>query len=390
MKTAKPAASRRSTKGVMPTFQQLGLTSLPIPKPPSKGKPAVETMEEETRPIEVDNSFEEFPDSANVFHHIVSPSNSDENDIMMLDVTPIPSAGRLESAAGTSRMAQWDDTINEDTFTSLAMPLDGLIGGATKELDYALADDHDNMSVVASEATAVTGNVSGFNSRMSSYSSSSTTMKKVTSQVSPPNKDHHRDDFREWVERKGTSNNNIEVKQRDESPEPLRPRRLGMCGAIDVDDEIKESIQDVNATVKQILSVRPFGPGKHRRKSQLCVLFLRFIFHTLYSQILISYTTDERDAVRETFKDFKTSFRKKVHSALLLPTNCNPGSDRKPMDKNNKTRYDKDLKKREEESAVLKVRRLEILQQETDLDECEEVVYDKSSQSDPEPTRMLV
>ena len=270
MKTTSPAASRRSTKGVMPTFQQLGLTSLPIPKPPSKGKPAVETMEEETRPIEVDTSFEEFPDSANVFHHIVSPSNSDENDIMMLDVTPIPSAGRLESAAGASRMAQWDDTINEDMFTSLAMPLDGLIGGATKELDYALAGDHDNMSVVASEATAVTGNVSGFNSRMSSYSSSSTTMKKVTSsQVSPPNKDHHRDDFRDWVERKGRSDN---ILLRDESPEPLRPRRLGMCGAIDVDDELKESIQDVNATVKQILSVRPFGPGTHRIKSQLCVV----------------------------------------------------------------------------------------------------------------------
>ena len=60
------------------------------------------------------------------------------------------------------------------------------------------------------------------------------------------------------------------------------------------------------------------------------------------------------------------------------------------MEKNNKTRYDKVLKKREEESAVLKVRRLEILQQETDLDECEEVVCDKSSQAESEPTRMLV
>ena len=60
------------------------------------------------------------------------------------------------------------------------------------------------------------------------------------------------------------------------------------------------------------------------------------------------------------------------------------------MEKNNKTRYDKVVKKREEESAVLKVRRLEILQQETYLDECEEVVYDKSSQAEPEPTRMLV
>lgn len=60
------------------------------------------------------------------------------------------------------------------------------------------------------------------------------------------------------------------------------------------------------------------------------------------------------------------------------------------MEKNNKTRYDKVVKKREEESAVLKVRRLEILQQETDLDECEEVVYNKSSQAEPEPTRMLV
>ena len=60
------------------------------------------------------------------------------------------------------------------------------------------------------------------------------------------------------------------------------------------------------------------------------------------------------------------------------------------MEKNNKTRYDKRSKKREEESAVLKVRRLEILQQETDPDESEEVVYDKSSQAEPEPTRMLV
>ena len=60
------------------------------------------------------------------------------------------------------------------------------------------------------------------------------------------------------------------------------------------------------------------------------------------------------------------------------------------MEKNNKTRYDKVVKKREEESAVLKVRRLEILQQETNLDECEEVVYDKSSQAESEPTRMLV
>ena len=255
MKTASSDASRRSTKGVMPTFQQLGLKSLPLPKQKlaSKGEPAVEVpMEEETKPIEVDNSFETFPDSANIFHHIVSPSNSDENDIIMLDVTPVPSAAAL-------------GTINEDTFASLAMPLDGLIGGATKELDYALGgDDHDNMSVVASEATAVTGNISGFNSssRVSSYSSSSTAMRKATSQVSPPNMDHQRDDFREWVERKGRSDLNMEVKRRDESPEPLRPRRLGMCGAIDVDDDLKESIQDVNATVKQILSVRPFGPGK--------------------------------------------------------------------------------------------------------------------------------
>lgn len=60
------------------------------------------------------------------------------------------------------------------------------------------------------------------------------------------------------------------------------------------------------------------------------------------------------------------------------------------MEKNNKTRYDKRETKREEESAVLKVRRLKILQQETDLDECEEVVHNKSSQAEPEPTRMLV
>ena len=57
------------------------------------------------------------------------------------------------------------------------------------------------------------------------------------------------------------------------------------------------------------------------------------------------------------------------------------------MEKNNKTRCDKRAKKRDEESAVLKVRRLEILQQETDLDL---MVYDKSSQAEPEPTRMLV
>ena len=47
-------------------------------------------------------------------------------------------------------------------------------------------------------------------------------------------------------------------------------------------------------------------------------------------------------------------------------------------------------KKEEEESAVLKVRQLEILQQETDPVESEELVYDRSGLSKPEPTRMLV
>ncbi|KAL7523695.1 hypothetical protein ACHAXR_000292 [Thalassiosira sp. AJA248-18] len=114
------------------------------------------------------------------------------------------------------------------------------------------------------EATARTGNTS------------SNSPKQVTPENSP------------GKEPRGRKSMSKEIALRDISPEP---KRLVMCGAVSVKDEWKGTIQDVNETVRQIFSVRGFGP-------------------------------DEKDAVRDVVKDASYFMKKKVRAALLRKATC--------------------------------------------------------------------
>ena len=115
-----------------------------------------------------------------------------------------------------------------------------------------------------SEATARTGHISSFNH---------------ISQVTP-----------ERGERSRMDEEDEETTLATQKPRSIRS--LFMCGAIDENNELRESIQDVNATVRQIFTtVRSFGP-------------------------------EEKDAVRETVREASHFMREKVRSALLRNSDC--------------------------------------------------------------------
>jgi len=232
-----------------------------------------------------------------------------------------------------------------------------------KELDLALGDenvvhdDDDDMSTYmagseASETTAVTGNVSSVSSTMMKH--------EVVTPENSPGKGRGK----KGSEPQGVNGNDIQSDEttittttRDESS----PRGLVMCGAVGVNDELKGSIQDVNDTLSQIFAtVRRFGP-------------------------------DEKNAVRETFKDARYYMKEKVRAALLLRKNDGNRSDNISPKKRGSTRELNDSSR----SIVHEVRRRERMMMQAEEieevgDESEEVVYDNSSGPYGEPTRMLV
>ena len=202
---------------------------------------AVEVVDEGRRPIiEIEDPS------------TVSPSNSDKSMLIV--------AHRIGSGVGrvgSGSRSQWD-SLGEGV-----MPLGGLVGGggerASCELDLALGDKHDNMSINLSEAsytsqaTEVACNVS----RSSSYSSSRNIPAK---QVTPPSsKDMGRTSSskKKKSDRISEENNDIMLPQDDDTlpTEPPQPRPLGrmfMCGTVHVDNELKDSLHDVNTTIQQI------------------------------------------------------------------------------------------------------------------------------------------
>ena len=80
------------------------------------------------------------------------------------------------------------------------------------------------------------------------------------------------------------------LQPRDVSPEP--PKRLVMCGAdgIVFSDEVKESIQDVRVSVRQVVNVL---------------------------QLKRKFGREEKDAVRETLRDMKYTMEEKVRGAFV-------------------------------------------------------------------------
>ena len=208
---------------------------------------AVEVVDEGRRPtIEIEDPS------------TVSPSSSNSDNSMLIVAHRIGSGvGRVGSGSRT----QWD-SLEEGSIT---MPLGGLVGGggeraATKELDLALSI-HDNMSINLSEAsytsqaTEVACNVS----RSSSYSSSrNIPAKQVTPPSSKENMGRTSSSKKKKSDRISEENNDIMLPQDDDTlpTEPPQPRPLGrmfMCGAVHVDnDDLKDSLQDVNATIQQI------------------------------------------------------------------------------------------------------------------------------------------
>ena len=80
------------------------------------------------------------------------------------------------------------------------------------------------------------------------------------------------------------------LQPRDVSPEP--PKRLVMCGAegIILSDEVKESIQDVRVSVRQVVNVL---------------------------QLKRKFGQEEKDAVRETLRDMKYTMEEKVRGAFV-------------------------------------------------------------------------
>ena len=207
---------------------------------------AVEVVDEGRRPtIEIEDPS-------------VSPSSSNSDKSMLIVAHRIGSGvGRVGSGSRT----QWD-SLEEGSIT---MPLGGLVGGggeraAIKELDLALLSTHDNMSINLSEAsytsqaTEVACNVS----RSSSYSSSRNIPAKQVTPLSSKDIGRARGSKKKKSDKISEENNDIMLPQDDDTlpTEPPQPRPLGrmfMCGAVNVDnDELKDSLQDVNTTIQQI------------------------------------------------------------------------------------------------------------------------------------------
>ena len=202
---------------------------------------AVEVVDEGRRPtIEIEDPT-------------VSPSSSNSDKSMLIMAHRIGS-GRV----GSGSRSQWD-SLGEGS-----MPLGGLVGGdrAATELDWALMGTHDNMSInlceasYTSQATEVACNVS----RSSSYSSSRNIPAKQVTPPSSKDKDmgRTRGSQKKKSDKISEENNDIMLPQDDDTlpTEPPQPRPLGrmfMCGVVNVDnDELKDSLQDVNTTIQQI------------------------------------------------------------------------------------------------------------------------------------------
>mmetsp|Transcript_20182 Transcript_20182/g.42405 ORF Transcript_20182/g.42405 Transcript_20182/m.42405 type:complete len:295 (+) Transcript_20182:182-1066(+) len=163
--------------------------------------------------------------------------------ISPISISPTPDTAMRPSArrVGSGSRSQWTTPEETDTFswpeTKSAKELDMVMGAVPAVSASSSSLDGDDMSTDHSEATAVTGNVSTTSSK----------------------------------EKKSAKGKN---RSRTRGPR----RKLVMCGALDVTGELKESMQDVNETMRQIFtSVRRFGP-------------------------------DEKDAVRETFRDIGLAF----------------------------------------------------------------------------------
>ena len=136
-----------------------------------------------------------------------------------------------------------------------------------------------------------------------------------------------------------------------------------MCGAVDVTTEIKGSFQDVNDTVRQIITaVRKFGP-------------------------------DEKDAVKDTLKDAQSYMKQKVLAGILAKNRCGGGATRShdEDDTEDEDADTEDLRttspRQRDRDAVHDVRRRhrrrERREERAEHDELaqasKEVVYDKSS-----------
>jgi len=227
-----------------------------------------------------DPSLQVFPDSDNPFHgsadEVLIPSH---RNAIMNDAGALSTA-RLSHRIGSGSRGQWSSNGNRDTLDQF-LTRQGSV--AMKELDEVLRDendDDDDMSVeMASEATyehsvatAVTGHVS---------------IQKVTPDNSPDERGRNRSD------------NDIQLySSRDESPAPRRRNTL-MCGAVGygINDDLKGSFQDVNETLSQIFTtVKRFGP-------------------------------EEKDAVRETFRDAGYYMKEKMRAALRHAPGNRDGRD---------------------------------------------------------------
>lgn len=180
------------------------------------------------------------------------------------------STNLIASTKGANGDDNADDEQNDESETP---------GHASNELNFAMmkvesdflpkpsafvtSPSQTTQQTQQTQQTAVTGNISA-----QSPKKESETKQGVRSRLALCGSD-----FPSNSERKGKENS---------SPEN-RYSRLALCGS-ELPEEIRESLQDVNATMRQIVSLR-FGP-------------------------------EEKEAVRETFKDAKKYTIAKVRSAL--------------------------------------------------------------------------
>jgi len=225
---------------------------------------------------------------------------------------------------------------------------------ASKELDLALGD-----VPAVSSSSDVDDNMSTYMESEATYDhSEATAATAVTGHVSTSSTKAHVTPENSSTEGRSRSENRDrgrrERRGQDESPEP---RRLVMCG---VNDELKGSIQDVNDTMRQIFTtVRKFGPN-------------------------------EKDAVRETFKDAQYFMKEKVRSALVRKNNNRRSPDRERMDESPPRRRNRETNERRNSKREVRRRERVPAKEKARADESSEVVYDRR---EPEPvtvTRMLV
>lgn len=226
---------------------------------------------------------------------------------------------------------------------------------ASKELDLALGD----VPAVSSSSSDVDDNMSTYMESEATYDhSEATAATAVTGHVSTSSTKAHVTPENSSTEGRSRSESRDRGRRQrqgqDESPEP---RRLVMCG---VNDELKGSIQDVNDTMRQIFStVRKFGPN-------------------------------EKDAVRETFKDAQYFMKEKVRSALVRKNNNRRSPDRERMDESPPRRRNRETNERRNSKREGRRRERVPAKEKARADESSEVVYDRR---EPEPvtvTRMLV